>query len=52
MINNPVLGTLLLLSVASLAPDQQATTTAASRIELGRLANGAAVTFVRVDTGD
>jgi hypothetical protein len=48
------LGAFLWLSIVLLAPAQQkpAGATAAHRIVLGRLANGAAVTFIRVGSGE
>jgi hypothetical protein len=54
MIRYVPFGALLSLLIASLAPAQQkqAGTTDANRIVLGRLANGAAVTFVRAASGD
>lgn len=45
-------GTLVWLSIASLVAAQQAGTATPGRISLGRLANGAAVTFVRAGSGD
>ncbi len=45
-------GALLLVLVAPLAPAEQAGATAGNSIELGRLANGATLTFVRVVAGD
>jgi hypothetical protein len=54
MIRYALFGSLMWLLIAPLAPAQQkqAGTTAADRIVLGRLANGAAVTFVRAGSGD
>jgi hypothetical protein len=54
MIQYAPLGALMCLLIAPLAPaeQKQAGTTAANRIVLGRLANGAAVTFVRASSGD
>ena len=51
MIKHTTFGALLWMLLAPLAPAQPAGTTASNRIELGRLANGAAVTFVRSDAG-
>jgi hypothetical protein len=54
MIRYALFGSLMWLLIAPLAPAQQkqAGTTAANRIVLGRLANGAAVAFVRAGSGD
>ena len=51
MIKYTTLGALLWMLLAPLAPAQPAGTPANDRMELGRLANGAAVTFVRSDAG-
>jgi len=51
MVKYASLGALLLLT-APFAPAQPARTTDANRVELGRLATGAAVAFVRADSGD
>jgi hypothetical protein len=54
MIRYAPFGALMLLLIAPLVPAQQkqAGTTAANRIVLGRLANGAAVSFLRAGSGD
>jgi len=55
MIRYASFGALLGLLIAPLAlsqQQQQAVETAANRVELGRLANGAAVAFIRAGSGD
>ena len=52
MIRYSSLTALVLLSITPLAPAQQVDTTAANRVVLGRLPNGAAVMFVRGSSGD
>jgi hypothetical protein len=54
MIRYALFGALICLSIAPVGPAQQkpAGATAASRLVLGRLSNGAAVTFVRAGSGD
>jgi hypothetical protein len=42
----------LLIASVAIAQQKQAGTTDANRIELGQMANGASVTFVRADSGD
>ena len=54
MIRYAMIGAMMCLSIAPAVPAQQkpAGAAAANRIALGRLANGAAVTFVRAGNGD